>query len=241
MNNFITLTIGEVQRMKRYNILTASLVVTLIWIGVMYFIEIQDVGSILPLLLFIDITSMPMLLIGATMFFEKQEGVTKALLISPINKNEYILSKIVSNILSSIISLVILYLYAKIFKEIDINFFVLLGEVMLITFFHSLIGFILTYNSKDFTSLLMGMMKYAFVIMLPVLLEHFGVIDIDIVSKILYVLPTKASMILLNAASGGVEAWEVYLSLGYIIVVSIILYWVVSRKFDEFAVKESGV
>lgn len=241
MSNLFTLFLGEVQRMKRYNILAASLVVTLLWIGVLYFMDVQDVGSMLTLLLFVDITSMPMLLIGATMFFEKQEGVTKALLVSPINKSEYIFSKITANVLSSIISLAILYVYAKLFKEININFLGILGGVVLITFFHSLIGFILTYNSRDFNSLLMGLMKYAFIMIIPVFLEHLGVIDIEIINKMLYILPTKASMVLLEATSGGVEAWELYLSLGYMIVVSIILYYVVSRKFDEFAVKESGV
>ena len=241
MNNFAVLAIGEIQRMKKYNILGASLFVAILWVGMLYFIDTPSIGSMFPLLLFIDATSMPMLLIGATMFFEKQEGVTKTLLVSPITKGEYILSKTFANILSSITSLIIMYAYVKIFKEIDINFLGLLGAIVLISFFHSLIGFILTYYSKDFNSLLMGMMKYAFVVMIPVLLEEIGIIKIDILSKILYILPTKASMILLNASSSGIESWEIYFSLGYMIVASALLYLVVSKKFNEFAIKESGV
>lgn len=241
MNNFVVLLNGEIQRMKKYNILGASFLVSLIWIGVLHFTNIKDVSSIFPLLLFIDATSMSMLLVGVNMFFEKQEGTIKTLLVSPISKSEYILSKTVANIISNITTLVILYLYARFFKEIDINVFGLLGAVVLIGFFHSLLGFALTYRSKDFTGLLMGMMKYAFIFMIPVILEQVGIIKNEIITKALYAIPTKGSMTLLQASAGGIKSWEIYLSLGYLVIVSVLLYRYVNKKFDEFAIKESGV
>ena len=241
MNNFSTLLIGELQRMKKYHILGASFLVSLIWIGVLHFAGIEDVTSLFPLLIFFDTTAMAMLLVGVTMFFEKQEGTIKTLLVSPISKSEYILSKTFANITSNIVTLAILYLYAIFFKEIDVNILGLLGAVILISFLHSLIGFLLTYYSKDFTELLIGMMKYSVVLSIPVILEQVGLIKSEFVRNLLYIIPTKASMTLLQAPAVGVESWELYLSLFYIAIASIGLYFIVSKKFDEFAIKESGV
>ncbi|OPJ55149.1 fluoroquinolone export ABC transporter permease subunit [Alkalithermobacter paradoxus] len=241
MNNLVVLFNGELERMKRYNILTASFFVSLMWIAVLHFTKINDVSKIFPLLIYLDATSMSILMIGVTMFFEKQEGVIKSLLVSPISKVEYILAKTFANVFSNIITLVILYIYSKLFKEININIVGLIFTVMLIAFLHSLIGFILTYYSKDFTELLVGMIKYSFVCMLPVLLQEVGLIKGEIIEKALYIVPTKASMVLLKASTGGIENIEIILCSLYLIILSISLYVIVLNKFDQFAVKESGV
>ena len=122
MNSFITLFSGELNRMKKYNILTAGIFVALLWVGILFFTDIEDITSMVPLIVFIDATSMSMVLIGATMFYEKQEGTIKTLLVSPIGKSEYILAKIFANISSNVLTLVLIYVYAKLFKEINLNF-----------------------------------------------------------------------------------------------------------------------
>ncbi|MBF8982044.1 ABC transporter permease [Lutibacter sp. B2] len=241
MGSFLVLLLGEIQRMKKYNILAASVLISLIWIGIMHFTGIHDVTQIFPLFIFLDVTSMSILLIGVTMFFEKQEGIIKTLMVSPISKAEYILAKTFANSISNIETLIILYVYAKLFKEININMVGLFSAVVLVSFFHSLIGFVFTYYSKDFTRLLMWMITYSFVFMTPVLLEQVGMIRNEGMKKIFYVIPTKTSMILLNASTGGIKPWEVYLSVFYLLIISILLYFVVLKKFDEFAIKESGV
>lgn len=241
MNNILYLFAGELQRMKRYNILGASIFLSIIWIGVLHFTEIRDVTIIFPLLIFLDATSMALLMVGVTMFFEKQEGVIKTLLVSPISKTEYIVAKTCSNIFSNLLTLVILYLYALFFKEINVNILGLIGAVILISLFHSFVGFILTYYSKDFTELLIGMIKYSFVFMIPILLEETGLIKNDVIQKLLYLIPTKAALILLNASTGGIQKNIIIYSSIYLIVTSALLYYVVYRKFDEFAIRESGV
>ena len=102
---------GEMQRLQRYHIIAASLVVAVIWIGVLHFTDVDDVTSIFPLLLFLDATSMSITLIGVSMFFEREEHTLKALFVSPITKGEYMISKIIGNIVSNLQTLVILYLY----------------------------------------------------------------------------------------------------------------------------------
>lgn len=241
MNNFVILLQGEIQRMKTYHLLTASLVVAILWIGVLFFTDIHDVTMFFPLLIFVDVTSMAIILIGATMNYEKEEGALKTLLVSPITKVEYILAKASSNLTSNVLTLILLYLYARYFKALDLNLLYLLGAVLLVGFFHSMLGFILSYYAKTFTDLLMGMMKYFFVMMLPVIFELLGLITNQSLLRLFYILPTKASMVLLMAPTGTIKSWEVLLSLSYLIILSLLLFYLAIKKFDAYATKESGI
>lgn len=241
MANFFILLSGELQRLRRYNILTASAFVALIWIGVLYLTEIPDITFIFPLLIYIDATSMAILMVGVTIFYEKQEGSLHAMLVAPISRLDYLLNKSIVTVASSLITLCILYLFAVVFKEIDLNFAGLLGAVILVAIFHALVGFILTFYSRDFTGLLINMMKYMFVFMIPTLLDYTRIIQHDLAEMILYIAPTKAAIILLYASAGETELWEIIYGLGYLGIGSIILFILVAKNFEQFAVKESGV
>jgi len=241
MSNFMVLLQGELQRMKKYHIITASFITALIWIGILQFSSIKDVTNLFPIFIFVDATSMSMLMIGVTMFFEKQEGILKSLFVSPINKIQYISAKTFANISSNLTTLIVLYIYSILVKEVHVNIFMLIGAVVLIAIFHSLVGFVLTFYSKDFTSMLIGMLKYSFVLTIPVLLVQLSVIKSSFISNILYFVPTKAAMTLLQIASNtSIKSWEVVIALTYLIIGSYLLFIFVLKKFDQFAVKESG-
>ncbi len=241
MGSFAILLTGELQRMLRYHILGAGFVVAIIWLLVLHFTEVIGVATMLPLLLFFDTTSMTIILIGVTLFFEKQEGTIRSLQVSPINRTEQILAKTGGNILSNVITLVILYLYAWLFKEIELSFIALLVAVILIGLFHSLVGYLLTYRVRGFTELLMAMFIYLFGFMLPVIFEQVGLIQNEVAKGFMYLLPTKAAFILLNSSGGAVETWEIIFSAFYLIAASAILMYFVMKRFNEFALKESGV
>jgi len=241
VNNLKTLFIGELQRLQRYHIIAASLVVAVIWIGVLHFTAVDDVTNIFPLLLFLDATTMSITLIGVSMFFEREEHTLKALFVSPITKGEYMISKIIGNIISNLQTLVILYLYAWIFKEINLNIFLLVFYVIVISIFHSMIGFLLAYRSKSFTELLTGVITYTFIFLIPVVLEQVGVITGELLTNLLYLLPTKAALLILNSAANGVETWEVYYGVIYLIGLSVLLSVVIRKGFEAFVAKESGI
>ena len=241
MKNLRVLFMGEMQRLQRYHIIAASLVVAVIWIGVLHFTDVDDVTSIFPLLLFLDATSMSITLIGVSMFFEREEHTLKALFVSPITKGEYMISKIIGNIVSNLQTLVILYLYAWFFKEINLNIFLLVFYVIVISVFHSMIGFLLAYRSKSFTELLTGVLKYMFIFLIPVVLEQVGVITGDLLTNLMYALPTKAALLLLNSTTNGVETWEVLYGIAYLIGLSLLLSVVIRKGFEEFVAKESGI
>jgi len=241
MPNFLILLAGEFKRMVEYKIAAASVVVALIWIGVIYLSDIPDITFIFPLLIFVDATSMAILMVGVTIFFEKQEGSLRAILVTPISKSDYLFSKIVVTITASILTLTVLYIYTVIFKEITLSFIGLLGAVILIALFHALVGFILSYYSSDFTSLLMNMMKYLFVFFIPTILVHTNIISNNLFEKIVYIAPTTAAITLLYAPAGNVNTGDIVYALVYLGIGSVVLFAYVMRLFDSFAAREGGV
>lgn len=241
MPNFLVLLFGEFKRVVEYKIAAASIVVALIWIGVLYLTEAPDITFIFPLLLFLDSTSMAILMVGVTIFFEKQEGSLRAILVTPISKNDYLLTKILVTVLASVLTLILLYIYTVIFKPVNLNFFALLGAVILVALFHSLVGFILSYYSKDFTSLLMNMFTYMLVFMVPTMLEHINLLEHDLITKLLYLAPTKAAITLLYASTGTISSGDLLYALLYLSIGSVLLFIYTLKQFDSFAAREGGV
>jgi fluoroquinolone transport system permease protein len=241
VGNVALLLAGELQRMARYHVLGAGFVVAIIWLVVLHFTEVIGVATMLPMLLFFDAVTMSIILIGVTLFFEKQEGTLRSLQVSPINRTEQVLAKTGGNIVNTLVTLVVLYLYAWIFKETPLSFIALFLAVLLVSAFHSLVGFLLTYRARGFTELLMGGLAYFFIFMMPVVFERIGLIQNSFVKGVLYLAPTKAAFILLNASGGGLETWEILFSIFYLLSASAVLLYFVLKKYNEFALKESGV
>lgn len=240
MNRFISLIKGELIRLKRYNLFAASLFVSAMWVGVLHFLPMEDVTNIIPQLVFVDVTTMAVLLVGVTFIYEREEATIRSILVSPILKSEYILAKAIANIIPSLLSLTIMFLYSKAFKTVNINYFAILGGVIIVAFFHSLVGFLLTYYSKDFTDLTMTIMKIFLIFLLPVILDEFNVITNKIFKKLVYIFPTKPTLMILMGATGSVKPLEIIGSIVYILLGSLILYYLVWRNFEKYALKESG-
>ena len=240
MYNFRTLLAGELQRMLKYHILTASVLVAFFWIGALHLLETGDISYFFSLIVFFDVVSMSIVMVGVTIFFEKQEGVLQSIFVSPISKDEFISAKTTGNLLQNLITILIVYFYALLFQNININLAGLLGAILLIGLFHSLVGFLIIYYCRDFTELLVNMAAYFLIFTIPIILEFMGVLG-TLATNLLYLLPTKASAVLMEGVIGQAQTRELMLSVFYLIIGSLILGYFVRRKFKIFAARESGV
>ena len=69
-HRLLVLIKGELQRLVKYNVVIVSLVVTLIWFLLLYFLDdVELIVSMLPFIVLVDVTMMSILYIGAMMFF----------------------------------------------------------------------------------------------------------------------------------------------------------------------------
>jgi fluoroquinolone transport system permease protein len=240
MNKFRVLFWGEVIRLGRYNLFAASIFVSAIWVGILHFLNVEDVTTIVPQLIFLDVTTMATLLVGVSLIYERDEDTLRTLMVTPISKNQYLLGKVLANIVPSILSLTVMYAYSKLFKTIQINYLLLLGAVVLVSFFHSLIGMLLTYFSKSFTDLLMIIIAIFIIFLLPVILVEFNIITNEIFTKGTYILPTKAALMVIMGTTGIIDTWEIIISIVYLIASSLVLYYLVYRYFNLYALRERG-
>lgn len=240
MNELFKLVKGDQSRLLRYGITYASIATSLVWIAFIQILRLDAINTYFPLFIFVDVTMMSFLLIGVAMMFEKQENALKTMLVTPINKHHYLASKIITTVVASLSSLLLLGVYGILFKGLSINYLGITGAVILASFVFSCIGVLFTYKSKDFTILLMWVMVMFFGFAIPTIFQMFGIITADWFNYLQYMNPTQAVYTVLSAAVMTVDQGELLISLGYLLLLSIILYYYVVKCFDRYSMQEFG-
>ena len=107
--------------------------------------------------------------------------------------------------------------------------------------YHTLVGILLTYGARDFTSMLMRYFAYALVFMIPVMLDHVGVISNRAFQLVLALCPPRAVSVLLDSAVVELRWGETLYGVLYLIVVGGLLFRAAVHRFSEFAQREMGV
>lgn len=235
---------GELQRLNKYNVTTISFVVAVVWFLLLYFIDDADLlATMLPFVIIVDATMMSVIFIGAIMFFEKTESTFSTMLVTPVKSSELILSKAIANTIHTVLSSFLIILVFYFVKDVSVNFFYIILALIVSVFFHSLLGFAFSFHSKDFTSMLVNVMIYAFLFLIPSTLHFFNlVLKGKIWDYLLIISPTQSAMEVIQVGFTG--DWTLFSVIGflYLILLSIFGYrYYILPKFKEYAVKQSGV
>ena len=94
---------GELQRLNKYNMTFISILVAFIWGVMLFFVNADILGTLLPLVIILDATMMSLMYVGSVMYFEKSESTISTLLVTPISNSELLLSKLLANTLQLLI------------------------------------------------------------------------------------------------------------------------------------------
>lgn len=233
---------GEFTRLTKYNLFTASLVVALVWVGIGYFLEIEEFKQFLPFVFLMESSAMTSLLVGAEMFYEKKEHTISSMLISPMTETEYLLGKIIANILNILLIFVIIGVSLYFFKDFLFNFHWLFLGIVLVSSYYVFVGILLSYISKDFTALLMNYMVLMIVLVLPSIFVIIGILPQSTLD-IIFWSPTEVTLRLLNASfSTTFDGVQYLMDTGYIVILSFVLYkFFVLPNFKSYATKDLGV
>ena len=196
MKTFFALIKGEVIRLWRYQITLFGLIVSGIWIILLAVVNKEEANALLPQLIVLDSGLMAIILLGASYFYEKQEGTMKALLVSPTSPSILLTSKIIGTLMGNLLSVVLMWLTMVIIHQSIFPLLPALGFVMIITITHISIGYVLIYWSKDFMDLLL---KYTFVVLIlfvPTILVSLNILT-DGLENLAYLSPTYSGQILI--------------------------------------------
>jgi fluoroquinolone transport system permease protein len=244
MSKLFILVKGELTRLKKYHVTTISLIVTLMWFLLLYFIDDQNLlKELLPFIIIIDATMMSIVFIGAIMFFEKTEQTFSTMLVTPVTNQQLILSKAIANTIHTLFSSMLIIIVFHFVKDVEVNWLAIILALVVSVFFHSLLGFVFSFHSKDFTTMLVNVMIYFFIFALPSVLNSFNILFKGKTWEYLLLLsPTQASIKLVEASFGGSFDIKYFLSLFILIVGGLCGYlFYILKKFKSYAVKQSGV
>ena len=233
---------GEFTRLTKYNLFTASLVVALVWVGIGYFLELEEFKQFLPFVFLMESSAMTSLLVGAEMFYEKKEHTISSMLISPMTETEYLLGKIIANILNILLIFVIIGVSLYFFKDFLFNFHWLFLGIVLVSSYYVFVGVLLSYISKDFTALLMNYMVLMIVLVLPSIFVIIGILP-QLTLDFIFWTPTEVTLRLLNASFNTTfDGVQYLMDTIYIVTLSFVLYkFFVLPNFKSYATKDLGV
>jgi len=239
MSNLKNMLRWEFILLARYKIIHISILSVLL-----YFLTTQAVQSLKgqtdvhSVLLFFDPATIGFVFLGALVFFEKSENVLQALVITPMNTDDYLFSKILSLTLLSIISASLFMGLMMIFNETSFNVFYLAVGVILTSVMLILVGFILISRVMSINGYLLGMMIGFLGLTFPPMIQLFGLYQ----SPIFYLWPTHASFVLFegvfNATS--LEVWEIAYGIIYQVFWIIVLYYFAKKSFYKHIVLKGG-
>jgi fluoroquinolone transport system permease protein len=197
MKKFFALIKGEVIRLWRYQITLFGLIVSSIWIILIAVVSKEEANALLPQLIVLDSGLMAIILLGASYFYEKQEGTMKAVLVSPTSPAVLLSAKIIGALMGNLLSVFLMWLTMLVIHQSMFSIFAALGLVIIISLTHLSIGYVLIYWSKDFMDLLL---KYTFVVLVllvPTILVSLNILT-DGLENLAYLSPTYSGQILIS-------------------------------------------
>ena len=241
MDRLITLVKGDFDRLNKYNLFTANFVVLLFWVGISWFFEGAELKMFVPIVFLVDSTMMTMLLVGATLFYEKQEHTINSIMVSPVTENEYLLSKIIVSVLNSLITIIFISAALYFIKGVTYNYLLVVPAVIIVTVVHAIIGIRLSYYAKNFSSMLVNLFIYNFIFLFPTVFVTLGIIG-ENVGRYLILLPPEAANILISTVVHDVDPWRLAFGYVYLSILSLVLYrFLIKPQFNDYVMRETGV
>jgi fluoroquinolone transport system permease protein len=243
MRKIFKLVLGELQRLQKYNVTLISLIVALIWVGLLYFIDNPDLFALLlPLVVILDITMMSVMYTGAVMYYEKSENTMFSILVSPVSHQDIIFSKVIANVIHQTISTMLVVIAFVLINNVSFSLSVLLIMVLSIGF-HTLLGFVFTYTAKDFTSMLTNFMFVMIVLATPSLLIYVQVFEVSTwLSYVLLLSPIEQATLMISNSFSNDYDFQFFVSIFLMMFYTIVMYKLyVLPKFSTYVQKGSGV
>lgn len=243
MTHSWTLLKSELGRLYKYKIIPISFGISVIWMAVLFFLGSENARQFVGLFIALDASVMSILMLGASLFFEREENTLKPLLVTPVSVGTLIFVKVVSGIYIALQSAVLVSLFVDLVLGVSVNYVALIVLVSVIATSHAMIGFVFSMRSRDFTSLLVSIFGYSFVFALPPLLITLNLLPVW-VDNVLWISPIYDALIYMNIVFNLDQAlaftdWTFIVSLVYLTGVSAGLYIKIIRpNYPNAAVKE---
>ncbi|MGM0435752.1 MAG: ABC transporter permease [Bacillota bacterium] len=215
---------GEFQRLLKYNIIQVSFGVSVLWLLILFLVGKDEVGVFLPLVIFMDLTMMSVLLMGVSLFYERQENTLKTLMVTPAPMWGIALSKVIASIYLAFQSVVVVVGVSFFAFDISFRLIPLLGFVLIISLAHGIFGFVLSLFSKDFNGLLALIMAYMVVFAFPSIFYALDLMS-ESIEPLLLISPTHVALLMIDYGfDQAVDTFELVYGTLYLLIGSVLLW-----------------
>ena len=234
MSNLKNMLKWEYTLLYRYKIIHISILSVVLYFIITQSIPDLDKPIFHTMLLFFDPAIVGIMFVGALVLFEKSENVLQALVVTPMQVDDYLLSKIISLTVLSVISASIFIALLNLFGGIDFNVLYLGISIILTSVMLILLGFIIVSRVNSINEYLMAFaVLFLGLIFFPML--HLSGLYENI---IFYAWPTQASFILFKGvfASASLETWEIAYAIGYQLLWIGVFFWLAKKAFYKHIV-----
>ena len=237
MSNLWKLFKGEIYRLAKYKILFFGVLVSAIWVLVIALVSKAEAESFIPFLIVMDDGLMAIVLLGSMFYYEKQEGIAKSLLVTPITVNQVLIAKVAASIFSGLISVVFIFLAALVFHGLVINILLAIIYMVLAVIAHTAIGYLIILGSRDFMGMLVKYMGVVLLLIAPTILVALNIIPANL-SFLAILSPSYASQLLIESIFQATDLWKILLAVGWLLAIGGLLYpFVITKQYQRYALE----
>ncbi len=225
MRRLLRTIVWDLLLQLRYQIFTVAIVITAAYTLVFKLLARDGFDEILVLIIFSDPVMIGFIFIAALVLFEKGSGTIDALIVTPLRKSEYLLSKVISlGLIATICSLIM----AIAGHGWYLNYFYFIYGTVLTSSIFTLIGFIGVSRVKSMNQFVIIIPFFLIPFVLP-LLNFFKLTS----TWILYLIPTQSFLDLLWASFHTVPAGRIIFAMIYLPIWLGLAYYLALRAFDR--------
>lgn len=221
----------DIQLQIRYGLYTLYAAIVALYVIGLVSLPTAVRPAVVTVVVFTDPVFLGLLFTGALVLFEKGDGVLNALAVSPLRRREYLLSKTLSLTLLGVLTGLVIAVggYGL---QFDLGLFLLgvgLSSVLFV-----LIGVVAVSRFDTVNTYIMAAVVY----LLPAVVPLVEFIGID--HPLLYLIPTKATLLLLGGAFravGPLAGWELVYAVGYLTLWIVGVAVLADRAFERHIVR----
>lgn len=210
MSSFLKQLKWQFILLQKNSIIIISVVVTIVYGLILYFLnDVKYIDELLISLVLNDPSVIGYFFIALAIYTEIKQGVLNALIVTPTNCHQYLISKIVSLSVIGTICSILLVLSVKGLNFELINYTIGSFSICLLS---ATIGVIVLTFASEFLNFALLSIPVFFLFTGISLLAYLGAIDIGIFK---YFLPVQGGLDLIENAVNGkqINYWYVYISL----------------------------
>ncbi|MBN1998836.1 hypothetical protein JW935_14850 [candidate division KSB1 bacterium] len=223
---------NDIRFQFKYGFYYVYLLIAIIYIAVLQSVPGDFRIPLLIFFLFTDICVLGFFFVGGLVLLEKGQRILHVLAVTPMSAKEYVLGKIISLALMAFLTSYVITLAVLGWINFIFHFCYV---VLCSSIFYTAFGLIVVVRSKNLNHYFFRSIVYTIFLLIPAI-DFFQIFQ----SRIFYLWPTKAALILLSASFYDCPVTDVFMAYISLLIWMIAAVWAAQRQIERLIHGEFG-